>query len=149
MTKMFRSLQSNNRDRNLNLQGGNYAPHNSEEYGSALQYQQSQSSAESTMSWYSNIKPSIQERNSGMGKYEIKVETRLCQSTSNQHPYDRKNDYLSKLPVDFKGCFNCEKTNHFRTGDCRLAQADNFDKKKFFLELWVHKPHKKIRPGHG
>ena len=81
MATMFRSIQTNNRGVNMNLQGDYDAPHNSGEYGSSLQYQQSQSSAESTMSRYSNAQPQDQRTNYGAGISDSKVETRLCQST--------------------------------------------------------------------
>ena len=139
MSKMLRSLQTGNRGENLFLQSDRNVPHNSIEYGSSLQFQQSQSSAEFTMSKYDNGKQQYQGRNNG-----TKVETRLCRDTGLQHPYDKENDYLSRFPEGFRGCFNCGKTDHFRTGDCQLAQSGKFDKKKFFLELWAHKPHTKI-----
>ena len=87
------------------------------------------------MSQYNNAQPQDQRRNYGAGIYESKVETRLCQSTGLQHLYNKDNDYLSRYPVGFKGCFNCGKTDHFRTGDCQLTQSGKFDKKKFFLGI--------------
>ena len=39
MAKMYRSLQTNNRGGNLNLQGDYDVSHNSGEYGYSLQYQ--------------------------------------------------------------------------------------------------------------
>ena len=127
MAQMFRSLQTSNRGGNLVLQSDMNVLHNSAEYGSSLQYQQSQSSAESTMSRYGSGKQQDQGRSNGS-----KVETRLCRDTGLQHPYDKENDYLSRFPEGFRGCFNCGKTDHFRTGDCQLAQSGKFDKKKFF-----------------
>ena len=113
---MFRSLQTGNRGGNLILQSEMNVPHKLAVYGSALQYQQSQSSAESTMSRYSSNKHQDQGRYNGS-----KVETRLCRDTGLQHPYDKENDYLSRFPEGLKGCFHCGKTDHFRTGDCQLV----------------------------
>ena len=141
MTKMFNSLQSSHTRGSMNFQSGVNFPHNSTDYGSNLQYQQSQSSAESTIRRYNDDRVPNQYRSGS------KVETRLCQSTGKQHPYDRENNYISRFPLDFKGCFNCGKSDHFNTRDCPLAQSGDFDKKTFFSEMWAHKPHTKDQKG--
>ena len=43
--------------------------------------------------------------------------------------------------MGFRGCYNCGGTDHFSTRDCPAAQSGNFNKRKFFAELWAHKPH--------
>ena len=73
----------------------------------------------------------------------IKVETRLCTQTGQQHLYDKQNDYLSRFPLGFRGCFNYGATDYFSTQDCTQAQSGNFNKKRFFAELWAHKPYTK------
>lgn len=56
-------------------------------------------------------------------------------------PVREGNDYLSRFPLGFRGCYNCGENAHYSTRDCPLARSGDFNKQKFFLEMWAHRPH--------
>ena len=51
---------------------------------------------------------------------------------------------MSQFPLGFKGCYNCGGTDHFSTRECPAVINGDFNKSKFFKEMWLHKPHTKI-----
>ena len=140
MSKLLRSLHPSH-SRSSNMFFGSNREHplddsRTEDNGQMLQYQNGQSPAESTIRRYSsNMANNFDDKN------EAKVPTKLCEKTGLQHPYDKETNYISRFPVGFRGCFNCGATDHFSTRDCPAAQSGNFNKRKFFAELWAHKPH--------
>ena len=74
------------------------------------------------------------------------VETRRHPESGLQHPFDPANNFLSRFPVDFKGCFNCGQTDHWQIKSCPAANNGKFNKTMFFNEMWAHKPHTKRAP---
>lgn len=65
----------------------------------------------------------------------------------NHYPY-RLDDpnVISDYCVGFRGCYGCGKTNHWRfKEECELAN-DNEAKKRFWKNLWIHRPQTKTRP---
>ena len=64
------------------------------------------------------------------------VETRNHPESCLQHPFDLANNFLSRFPVDFKGCFNCGQTDHWQTKSCPEAKNGNFNKIMLFNEMW-------------
>ena len=74
---------------------------------------------------------------------QLKVETKTHSQSGLQHPFDKDNNFFNRFPIDFRGCFNCGKTNHFTTKFCPAANSGDFDKTKFFNEMWALKPHTK------
>ena len=136
MSRLFRNMQSPHLHRNQhslhhitsnNSVGVDPVP--------GLSYfQQHQSLAEGTLTKYKGAPNDAQK---------VQVKTKLHPETCQQHPYTESPYYLSDYPVGFRGCFNCGKTDHWRTANCPLKQAGIFDKTRFFNELWAHKPHTK------
>lgn len=59
------------------------------------------------------------------------------------HPF-RQDDptYLSRFPLGFRGCFKCGSQDHNSWKDCP-HQRNGGNKREFFRELWIHKPHLK------
>ena len=51
--------------------------------------------------------------------------------------------FLSHFPLGFCSCYYCGGKDHFSTRDCPEIQNGNFNKMKFFQEMWLHKPHTK------
>ena len=43
----------------------------------------------------------------------------------------------------FEGYFNCGQKDHRNTRDYASAKAGNFDKQRFFAEIWAYTPHTK------
>ena len=99
--------------------------------------------AESTIARYST--PDKNSLDSGSFTYNNRapVETRCHPVSGLQHPYDKDRDLLSLFAIHFNGCFNCGRTTHNTTRDCPEAKNGNFNKKLFFSEMWVYKPHTK------
>ena len=55
--------------------------------------------------------------------------------------------FLSKFPLNFKGCLSCGSTDHWRNDKCPVPQSPAI-RQEFFKELFAHKPHlKKFRGG--
>ena len=125
------------RNRGTNLGTHGYCEPDTASSGSSLAYQQGGSIAEQTISQYS------QGSSRTAGK---PVETRKHPETGLEHPFDKDHNYLSRFPVDFKGCFNCGQTDHFSTRNCAAANNGDFNKQMFFNEMWAHKPHTKKPP---
>jgi hypothetical protein len=71
------------------------------------------------------------------------VESKLNEKTGQLHPYYRPADYISDYPITFKGCYNCGRTDHWKTADCQQAKQGPFNKERFLKEMWAHKPHTK------
>ena len=119
MTKLLRNLHSTDRVNSSNDKSESHFRSNSNVHGLSLQFNQSQSSAESTMSRYQGNTMPAQGILDNTKQHSVsKVETRLCESTGQQHPYDRENNYLSRFPLGFRGCYNCGKSDHFSTKNC-------------------------------
>ena len=71
------------------------------------------------------------------------VENKTDPQSGLQHPFDKDIIFFNRFPVGFRGCYNCGKSNHFSSKFCLAAKSGNFNKKKFFNEMWAHKPHTK------
>ena len=56
------------------------------------------------------------------------------------HPDDP--GFLSKFPLNFKGCLSCGSMDHWRNNKCPVPQSSAV-KQEFFKELFAHKPHLK------
>ena len=129
MFKLLRNLQ-NNRGTNMLLNSDNSGSqkqlsHGSNENfnwdnsssryfgnnGSAYQYQQGKSPAETTMSRYNDNG----NGNCNVSQNSTNMETRLCKETGVQHPYNKLRDYLSRFPLRFKGYYACGSKDHFST----------------------------------
>ena len=46
-------------------------------------------------------------------KNSFAVQTKKNKTTGLDHPYDNENDFTSRFPVGFRGCFICGATYHF------------------------------------
>ena len=57
-----------------------------------------------------------------------------------EHPFDAEENFVSKFPLGFRGCFNCGATDHFCSNECPAVRAGISSEKNFFLELHSHKP---------
>ena len=64
-----------------------------------------------------------------------------------EYPYNPQNpSQISDYPISFRGCYGCGQPTHFRfKEDCPLRQ-DRSAKKRFWENLWLHKPWTKRRP---
>ena len=94
MSKLLRSLHpSHSRSSNVFLDSNRELSLNDSMTGNnghMLQYQNGQSPAESTIRRYtSNSGSSFNDKN------EMKIATRLCEKTGQQHPYDKETNYIS------------------------------------------------------
>ena len=139
MATMFRSMNPNTqRGTTMQYSDDNaHGYHNDHARGVAY-FQNSASLAETTLARYNeptNSNPTT--------RFNADVETRLHPETGLQHPYNKSDDFLSRFPLGFRGCYNCGQTDHRSTKECPLAQRGIFDKKTFFSEMWAHKPHTK------
>ena len=130
---LFREMQAS-RQRGINLETIGIQNSDSGNIGSSYAYQQSPSIAEQTIRQNTPGYAPTHSNN------QLKVETRTHPQSGLQHPFDKDNNFLSRFPVDFRGCFNCGKTNHFTTKFCPAANSGDFDKTTFFNEMWAHKP---------
>ena len=135
ISSLIRSLHSNNSRGTQSRQFGSSNVINSgiPAHGHSL-FQQGPSLAEQTLSKYNGGSNNLPQPN---------IETRIHPKTGLPHPYTPSTGYLSEYPLGFKGCFNCGKTDHWRSTHCPLRLAGIFDKTRFFKELWAHKPHTK------
>ena len=88
-------------------------------------YQNSQSLAESTIATHSGNYTQPAHNN---------VKTKLNEKNGQLQPYYRPADYISDYPITFKGCFNCSKTDHWRTADCQYGKTGNLLIKRDFLK---------------
>ena len=71
-------------------------------------------------------------------------------SDGKSYPYNPEEPHiLSDYPIGFRGCYGCGDPNHwkFRT-DCPLHN-DPTARKKFWRNLWIHRPHTKRRPNNS
>ena len=98
-------------------------------------YQQSPLLAETAIVRYNNKNGDTVPR--------TKVETKTHHVTGLQHPYDNVRYFLSRFPLGFRGCYNCDSEDNINTRDCDLAKSGSFNKSEFFAEMWVHKHHTK------
>lgn len=100
-------------------------------------YQRSLSQAETTLQRYKGndnvTKPNY-----------IPPITKTDPTTGVAYPYDEENDYVSRFPAGFRGCYMCGSHNHFKRADCPDGNTNDEQKKKqFFLDMWAHRPHTK------
>ena len=68
-------------------------------------------------------------------------------SDGKSYPYNPQEPHiLSDYPIGFRGCYGCGNPNHwkFRT-ECPLRN-DPTARKRFWRNLWIHRPHTKRRP---
>ena len=72
---------------------------------------------------------------------QSEVPRKLNPSTNQLHPWNEDQNYLSRFPLSFCGCFVCGGTNH--RGSCDFPLAKNWGYDNFFKELTAHKPHTK------
>ena len=108
MKALLREMQSSRQcGTNLETSGIQYS--DSRTNGSSYSYQQSPSIAEQTIR--QNTPGSSSEHSNNQHMVETKTDPR----SGLQHPFDKDINFLSQFPVGFRGCFNCEKSNHFST----------------------------------
>ena len=109
LKELLREMQpSRNRGMNLEIQGQLDTQGMN---GSSYSYQQSGSVAEQTIGQYTQG-GTQGNYNSAQNDRKI-VETRKYPESGLQHPFDLANNFQSRFPVDFKGCFNCGQTDHW------------------------------------
>lgn len=93
--------------------------------------------AEETIERYKGPMPGAHNANN-TNATDIEVRKK---SDGNNYPFHIPTQYMSQYPVGFRGCFVCGSTDHWRKESCPVTQSGNFDRKKFFHDLWAHKPH--------
>lgn len=93
--------------------------------------------AEETLEKYKGP-PGNGTNNSNVNATDIEVRKG---TDGNLYPFHTPTQYLSQYPVGFRGCFVCGSTDHWRKDSCPITQSGNFNRCKFFHDLWAHKPH--------
>ena len=101
--------------------------------GSALQYQ---------------MQPSLVDGMLQAHKGSFAVQTKKNKTTGLDHPYDNENDFTSRFPVGFRGCFICGATYHFGSSSYPV-RINSKDERKLEKKLWSHKPHTKNKDKKG
>jgi len=77
------------------------------------------------------------------------VQTRKNTVTGRDHPFDPEYNFVSRFPVDCKGCFICGSTDHFNSVECPVGINSREERQLFFNEMWTHKPHTNKRNKDG
>ena len=131
--KMSKMMQGMHRGQQYNFQSQCNDGYGDEAYAQSF-FQNSTSLAESTISKHSGGIQAATDPN---------IETRIHPKTGKHHPFYRAGNYISDYPLGFRGCFNCGENDHWKTSRCPLALSGNFNKNRFFKEMWAHKPHTK------
>ena len=73
----------------------------------------------------------------------IPVVTIIHPTTKVWNGFDVEENYLRKYMVNFRGCYFFGPKYHYITKEFSIAIYIDFDKKAFFKQIWVHKPHTK------
>jgi len=133
MNKMLRAMIGPKKGNVMNTQyteeHRNAPAFTNEEARSQVYFQRSMSQAETTIQQYKDgPAPSIP--------------TKTDSKTGIEYPFDESNNYVSRFPVGFRGCYMCGSQDHFKRTDCPEGNTQDRAKRKlFFADMHAHKPH--------
>ncbi len=90
----------------------------------------STSLAEETIQKYKGIPSNVEHED---------IELRTVKGIT--YPFHKPRQFLSDYPIGFRGCYVCGSQDHWKKDDCALVRSGNFDRQRFFKNLWAHRPH--------
>jgi predicted amino acid-binding ACT domain protein len=139
MKKLYQSLGGqSHRPSNSGRVMYNELSHASNTNGSLLAFNSGRSQAETTLQQYASSTNSNGSRPDRIEPSLIRLNDGLM------YPYDPKDpSNISDFPVDKKCCLGCGSTDHFLFKNHCPFKDDPEYNKRFWKNLWLHKPHTK------
>ena len=133
MNKMLRAMIGSKKGNVMNTQytdeSQNGPASGNEGARSQVYFQRSMSQAETTIQQYKNGPAPT-------------IPTKTDSKTGIEYPFDESNNYVSRFPVGFQGCYMCGSQDHFKRTDCPDGNTQDRAKRKlFFADMHAHKPH--------
>ena len=130
--------------------------YNTQPHSQLFQFGASQSTSQAETTIRNHLQPSGQNHHVSQqlqqqhGRVSIQQLPSRVGSDGKSYPYNPQEPHiLSDYPIGFRGCYGCGDPNHwkFRT-ECPLRN-DPTARKKFWRNLWIHRPHTKRRPNNS